>query len=143
MDFSVDLILPAALLPWGLQSLSQKCVSGILLGVKCGRRVRLTTSPPSVSRFSIKMWEPRRLTTLWASTACYRIMWYVVIHFILLFSFKYSLKQTYTKLKNLSPWPLVRKLTIPTERPPLVGEVSAIFCGYRVSRGQRNGPPGR
>jgi hypothetical protein len=36
---------------------------------------------------------------------------------------------------------LVRKRTIPNERPPLVGEVSANFCGQRVSRGQRNGPP--
>jgi hypothetical protein len=26
---------------------------------------------------------------------------------------------------------------IPTERPPLVGEVSASFCGYRVPLGQR------
>jgi hypothetical protein len=38
-----------------------------------------------------------------------------------------------------TPWLLVRTRTIPTERPPLVGEVSANFCGYRVSRGQRNG----
>jgi hypothetical protein len=30
------------------------------------------TSPPSVSRLSRRMWEPRRLTTLWAFTACYR-----------------------------------------------------------------------
>jgi hypothetical protein len=36
---------------------------------------------------------------------------------------------------------LVRKRTIPTERPPLVGEVSANFSGYRVSRGQRNESP--
>jgi hypothetical protein len=36
---------------------------------------------------------------------------------------------------------LDRKRTIPTERPPLVGEVSANFCGERVSRGQRNGFP--
>jgi hypothetical protein len=28
-----------------------------------------------------------------------------------------------------------------TERPPLVGEVSANLCGERVSRGQRNGFP--
>jgi hypothetical protein len=28
--------------------------------------------------------------------------------------------------------------TIPTERPPLVGEVSANFCGYMVPRGQRD-----
>jgi hypothetical protein len=33
---------------------------------------------------------------------------------------------------------LVRQQTIPTERPPFVGEVSAKFSGYRVSRGQRN-----
>jgi hypothetical protein len=33
---------------------------------------------------------------------------------------------------------LVRERTIPTERPPLVGEVSAKFCGYRVLRGQRD-----
>jgi hypothetical protein len=36
---------------------------------------------------------------------------------------------------------LVRKRTILTERPPLVGEVSANFCGQRVLRGQRNGYP--
>jgi hypothetical protein len=36
---------------------------------------------------------------------------------------------------------LGRQLTIPTERPPLVGEVSANFSGYRVSRGQRNESP--
>jgi hypothetical protein len=28
-----------------------------------------------------------------------------------------------------TPWPLVRKRTIPTEGPPLVGEVGANFCG--------------
>jgi hypothetical protein len=33
----------------------------------------------------------------------------------------------------------VRERTIPTERPPLVGEVSANFCAWRVPRGQRDG----
>ena len=36
---------------------------------------------------------------------------------------------------------LVRERTIPTERPPPVGEVSANFAGRGVSRGQRNGSP--
>jgi hypothetical protein len=36
---------------------------------------------------------------------------------------------------------LVRKRIIPTERPPLVGEVNANFSGQRVSRGQHNKSP--
>jgi hypothetical protein len=36
---------------------------------------------------------------------------------------------------------LVRERTIPTVLPLLVGEVSVNFCGQRVTRGLRNGPP--
>jgi hypothetical protein len=39
--------------------------------------------------------------------------------------------------KNSVAW--VRERTIPTERQPLVGEVSANFCGQRVTRGQSDG----
>ena len=35
----------------------------------------------------------------------------------------------YTKLTKLNSVALVRERTIPTERPPPVGEVSANFCG--------------
>jgi hypothetical protein len=43
----------------------------------------------------------------------------------------------YINKKNSMVW--VRERTIPTERPPLVGEVIANVRGYRVPRGQRDG----
>jgi hypothetical protein len=43
------------------------------------------------------------------------------------------------KKKNSMVW--FRERTIPTVRPPLVGEVIANFCGYRVPRGQRDRSP--
>jgi hypothetical protein len=40
-----------------------------------------------------------------------------------------------TKLKKLNSVAWVLRLTISTERPPLVGLVSANFCTYGVPRG--------
>jgi hypothetical protein len=72
LDFSTDLILPAAL--WALgstQPLNRNWVPKMLLGGK-GRpahKADLTICEPIIKK---KMWESRRLTTLWASMACYR-----------------------------------------------------------------------
>jgi hypothetical protein len=51
---------------------------------------------------------------------------------------KYQSHNTKKKLKSVA---LVCERTILIEQPPLVCEVSANFCGERVSRGQRNGSP--
>jgi hypothetical protein len=42
-------------------------------GLKGGRPARKADNITAISEpISHKMWEPRRLTTLWASTVCYR-----------------------------------------------------------------------
>jgi hypothetical protein len=46
------------------------------------------------------------------------------------------------KKQNKTPWPLVRKRNIPTDRPPLVDKILVLaFAGRGVSRGQRGGSP--
>jgi hypothetical protein len=50
---------------------------------------------------------------------------------------RHTIRISHSTQKNSVAW--VRERTIPTERPPLVGEVSANFCEYRVPRGQHEG----
>jgi len=55
-----------------------------------------------------------------------KIIHYSIEH--IAFSAEYKLSTTIVKKKKNSV-ALVRERTIPTERPPPVGEVSANFCG--------------
>jgi hypothetical protein len=61
-----------ALWPWGRLSLWHKWVPGIFLGLMSGRRVKADDLTAICEPIVYKMWQPRRLTTLWAFTACYR-----------------------------------------------------------------------
>jgi hypothetical protein len=79
LDFSIYLILPAALLPWVRLNLQQKWVLGIFLGGQ-GRPARKSDNLTAICEPTVyKMWEPQRLTTLWASTACYKYAFYQLI----------------------------------------------------------------
>jgi hypothetical protein len=70
LDFSLDLILPALT---STQLLTEKSKMNLPWGVKGGRPARKADSLTAICEVIVqKMWEPRRLSTLWATTTYYR-----------------------------------------------------------------------
>jgi hypothetical protein len=110
--FSIDLILPATLWPCSL--LKQREIE--LSGGNVNRSVRHTTSAPSMSRLSRKRWSLDISKLSWLPRPVTGIA-------LLLFPYPNIGCKACTKLNSM----VCREWTIPTERPPLVGEVIANF----------------
>jgi hypothetical protein len=78
-----------------------------------------------------KMWEPRRLTTLWASTACYRGT------FIFLpLSFIHSFHSSMALQPFVGPWPHLQFHNLFTETVGLLGRVICLSQGGYLHTGQ-------
>jgi hypothetical protein len=71
------------------------------------------------------MWEPRRLTTLWASTACYTDSFIIIIIIIIIIiSFKF----------NFLEEPTSEAQTVSVANPLRVNPTFAVFpCFYSVT----------
>jgi hypothetical protein len=69
-DFSIDLILPATLWPQGWQPLTEMTIRN-LPGGKRQLAHKADNLTPICEPNAYKMWEPRCLTNLWASTTCF------------------------------------------------------------------------
>jgi hypothetical protein len=85
LDFSVQLIFPAALWAWGSTQPLAEISTRNLPGVK-GQPARKADHLTAINEPIIQeMWEPLPLTDLWVSTACYRNSFAILTFFYILF----------------------------------------------------------
>ena len=71
LDIFIDMIIPAALRPWGRLGLKRNEYQEYFLGGKGGRYIGLTTLPPSCADCH-EVWEPQRPGTLRACPDLYK-----------------------------------------------------------------------
>jgi hypothetical protein len=72
IGFLIDLFLLDALWHWGRSQPLTEMSTGNYLGGKGWPTLKADSLTAVCEPIVYKIWEPRRLTTLWASTACYR-----------------------------------------------------------------------
>jgi hypothetical protein len=84
--FSIYLILPGSLWSFGRQPLTEMSTRNAPGGK--GRTTHKADLTAICELIVHKMWEPRRLTTLWASTACYRDIFTYIYNMLLLMTMR-------------------------------------------------------
>jgi hypothetical protein len=102
--FSFYLILPSALWPWSTQPLTEMSTRNLRWGIKGGRRVRLTNSPPSVSRLSRKC----RSFVISQLFGAPRPIIVIALHFVYLL----ALEQNHFNVNTMKPYRVQREFFV-------------------------------
>jgi hypothetical protein len=138
LDTLMHIILPTALWPWGRLASNRNEYQESSWGIRGGRPAHKADNLAAICKpINYKMWEPRRLTNLWASTACYRDS------FIFLLVCTYPVNPFFTSYLFLVTWgevrlsPLGTSVTISPIVPASDDDECQAVGGMRIGRGNR------